>query len=545
MSAPLDGPLYSIRRDLLASSALTPASSAPLRLNGTASAGRSAERKSGTDESAEILQQSRTSDQDQAYRALYGDGGFSSHERMLKQAAVENRQNVLSASCVELFRLAERAGISHVAVADWATLQGQIFSIADDDQLQQVIVEAKEQTQHNTQDPCEPATESKNLHEPELVMQCMADIQPEKIKWLWPGRIAIGKQTLIGGEPGLGKSQITAALAATVTTGGPWPCDEGRAPRGSVLILSAEDDAIRPRLDAAGADVAAVHLISAVRQGDGKGRRTFNLQEDLALLEAAIKRIGNVRLVIIDPVSSYLGKTDSHKNADVRGTLEPLGEMASRLRVAVVSVTHFSKGAGQSAINSFIGSIAFVAAARAAFIVTRDPDGDDPARRLFVQAKNNLAVDAGGLAFRVEQRLVDKDIVASAITWDNERIARTADEILSANREGGEKPERIEAEEFLRDALSGGPRPSTEIEAEAKGAGISWRTVRRAQKALGIKPYRKAEMGDGLGKSGRWYCSLPTSDEAPKVAISAYVGHVSDVDNLGISGHLSGQGGDQ
>jgi hypothetical protein len=216
--------------------------------------------------------------------------------------------------------------------------------------------------------------------EHQLVMRCMADVQPEKIEWLWPRRIAVGKQTLIGGEPGLGKSQVTAALAATVTTGGDWPCGEGRAPLGSVIILSAEDDAsdtIRPRLDAAGADVNRVHQISAVRQSDGKGRRTFNLQADLALLEDAIKRIGDVRLVIIDPVSSYLGKTDSHKNAEVRGTLEPLGDMASRLRVAVVSVTHFSKGANQSAVNSFIGSIAFIAAARAAFIVTRDPDTED------------------------------------------------------------------------------------------------------------------------------------------------------------------------
>jgi putative DNA primase/helicase len=390
----------------------------------------------------------------------------------------------------------------------------------------------------------EPAAgHADNAGEHQLVMRCMADIAPEKIEWLWAGRIAIGKQTLIGGEPGLGKSQITAALAATVTTGGAWPCDEGCAPRGSVLILSAEDDAgdtIRPRLDAAEADVGAVHLISAVRQSDGKGRRSFNLQADLALLEAAIERIGNVRLVIIDPVSSYLGRTDSHKNADVRGTLEPLGDMASRLRVAVVSITHFSKGAGQSAINSFIGSIAFVAAARAAFIVTRDPDNTDPARRLFVQAKNNLAADSGGLAFRVEQRIVGKDIVASAISWEGERIACTADEILSANREGSEKPERAEAEEFLRDALSSGPRPSTEIEAEARGAGVSWRTVRRAQKALGIKPYRKAEAGDGLGKSGRWYWSLPSSGDDPKMANFPYDGHVSDVATLGNSGHLRG-----
>jgi putative DNA primase/helicase len=219
--------------------------------------------------------------------------------------------------------------------------------------------------------------------------------------------------------------------------------------------------------------------------------------------------------------------------------------MAARLRVAVVSITHFSKGAGQSAVNSFIGSIAFVAAARAVFIVTRDPDSTDPARRLFVQAKNNLAPGAGGLAFRVEQYLAGNGIVASAIVWEDERITRTADEILSANRDGAERPERTEAEEFLRDMLANGPRPSTEIEAEAKGAGVSWRTVRRAQKALGIKPCRKAEVGDGLGKSGRWYWSLPNTDEATKVASFAYLGHVSDVDTLGNSGQLSRDGGDR
>jgi hypothetical protein len=294
-----------------------------------------------------------------------------------------------------------------------------------------------------------------------------------------------------------------------------------------------------------GAVVENVHLITAVRQADGKGQRTFSLQADLILLERAIERIGNVRLVIIDPVSSYLGKTDSHKNADVRGTLEPLGDMASRLRVAVVSITHFSKGAGQSAVNSFIGSIAFVAAARAAFIVTPDPD--NPSRRLFVQAKNNLAGDCGGLAYRIEQHLVgpNKDIVASAVTWEGERISWTADQVLTAHRDGDEKPERSEAEEFLRDILSAGPRPSTEIEAEAKGAGVAWRTVRRAQKSLGIKPFRKAEAGDGLGKSGRWYWALPGGDDAPNMASFSYDGHVSDVDALGNSGHLSRGGGQQ
>jgi putative DNA primase/helicase len=370
-----------------------------------------------------------------------------------------------------------------------------------------------------------------------LEMRCMADVKPEKIEWLWPGRIAVGKQTLIGGEPGLGKSQVTAALAATVTTGEYWPCDEGRSPRGSVIILSAEDDAsdtVRPRLDAAGADVSRVHLISAVHQDDGKVRRTFNLQADLALLEKAIQEVGDVRLVIIDPVSSYLGKTDSHNNAEVRSTLAPLGEMAARLRTAVVAVTHFSKGDGRSAVNSFIGSIAFVANARTAFIVTRDPDDEN--RRLFVQAKNNIAANGGGLAFRVEQHLLDGGIVASCIAWESEKITRTADEILAANSQSGDAPERSEAEAFLREMLASGPRLAAEMEAEAKGASISSRTLRRARKKLGIKPYREAETGEGLGSDGHWYWALPA--EGPKVANSSYDGHGSNAGSS--SGHVSG-----
>ena len=200
---------------------------------------------------------------------------------------------------------------------------------------------------------------------PALISRKAANIAPEKVDWLWDGRIARGKHCCIAGEPGTGKSQLSIIITAAITTSGSWPCGEGWSPLGNVIILSAEDsaaDTIVPRLMAAGADLDRVHIVSAVRNYNGKGQRTFNLQTDIELLERNITEIGDVALVIVDPVSSYLGKTDSHKNSEVRGVLEPLSDMADRTRVALLSITHFNKtGANNTtkALHRFIGSIAF------------------------------------------------------------------------------------------------------------------------------------------------------------------------------------------
>jgi hypothetical protein len=341
--------------------------------------------------------------------------------------------------------------------------------------------------------------------QPVLICRRASEIEPERVEWLWEARIAAGKQTLFAGDPGTGKSQLSVAIAAAIAKGAEWPCGEGRAPLGSVIILSAEDgvaDTIVPRLTAAGADLDRIRIVTAVE--DGKGRRSFDLQADLYELEKTIAEIGDVRLIVIDPISSYMGKTDSHKNTAVRGVLEPIGEMAERMRVAVLSVTHFSKasaGTATKALNKFMGSVAFVAAARAAFVVLEDPhDGE---RRLLLHAKNNLAEAPQGLAFRLEQSIVGEGIVTSKVEWEPEPVTLTANEVLAAN--DGSKKNALaveEAEYFLQALLADGPVSSKEVDAEALEAGIKLATLRRAKANLGIKPYK-----DGM--KGGWFSALP------------------------------------
>ena len=352
-------------------------------------------------------------------------------------------------------------------------------------------------------------------------------LQPERVEWLWPGRIARGKHTCIAGEPGTGKSQLSIAIAAAISTGGQWPCGEGRAPLGSVIILSAEDgaaDTIVPRLTAAGANLDRIHIVSAV--GNEKGRRGFDLKADLDELEKKIAEIGEVVLIVIDPISSYMGKTDSHKNTEVRGVLEPIAEMAERTRVAVCSVTHFSKpnaGKATKALHKFIGSIAFVAAARAAFAVLEDPNDKD--RRLFLHAKNNLAEPPQGLAFRLEQVIVGEGIVTSRVDWEPDPITSTADEALAAD--GKSNLALVEAEDFLEALLADGPVPSKQVEEEAEEAGIAKATLRRAKANLGIKPYK-----DGM--RGGWFCALPNALNPTEDA------HLKDVSTFGTDEHLRG-----
>jgi putative DNA primase/helicase len=373
-----------------------------------------------------------------------------------------------------------------------------------------------------------PAVSQEPSNEPGLVICRASEIAPEPVSWLWPGRIAVGKQTLIAGEPGLGKSQLATAIIAAVTTSGYWPNSEGRAPLGRAIILSSEDgiaDTIVPRLIVAGADLSRVEIISAVCNEEGN-RRSFNLQADLSLLEAHIKANSDVRIIVTDPLSSYMGAIDSHKNTDVRSVLETIGEMAARHHVAILGITHFSKGAGQRAINAFIGSVAFIAAARSAFAVMKDPG--DETRRLFLPVKNNLAPLGHGLAFRLSQRLVATatgQTVASAVSWDNTPVTNTADEVMAANT-ASDTPRTAKADcvDFLQSLLSAGWMEVGDVAAEAISAGLHSegkqlkdnKPMREARAALKVETKR-----EGFGKGARYFWALPGTPWAPSDPIGA------------------------
>jgi putative DNA primase/helicase len=325
----------------------------------------------------------------------------------------------------------------------------------------------------------------------ELVLTTAANLEMYGVDWLWPGRFARGKFGLVAGLPDMGKGQIAAFITAAVTASIALPCDEGVAPQGNVIWFNAEDgerDTVLPRLVAAGADLKRVHFVNGARVGGED--KTFSLVTDLRLLRKAIKRIGNVVLVIIDPVSAYLGvgKVDSRSATDVRGVLTPLKNMAEELHIAVIGVAHFNKKDDiKSALLRVSDSIAYVAAARHVYAVLDDPEDKDC--KLFVKAKNNLAKDAKALRYGMGVKTVghdprlDVDIEAPFIVWHPQHVEITANEAMQAS-EG--RTAKREAQDFLREHLAAGPVKADDIFEEAKQEGIAVKTLKRAKKELGI-----------------------------------------------------------
>lgn len=365
----------------------------------------------------------------------------------------------------------------------------------------------------------------------------LSSVSPTKVRWLWTDRLALGKLTLIAGDPGLGKSYLTLDLAARVSSGTPFPGDAagkyGNTPR-QVILLSAEDDpadTIRPRLDAAGADCDNVLLMHGVRLHENE--RAVNLREDVKHLEhLVVSMAGECRLIVIDPISAYLGDDEGHSNTKVRNMLTPLAKLAQDHGVAVLAVTHLNKGGGQGPTNAIyrtMGSLAFTAAARAVHLVARDPADSDGQRRLMLPIKNNLGHDRTGGAFTLTSHeyadplggdpddCPDGRRRETKIVWDAHPTQDSADALLvKLNRGPGggverETPALDEATAFLKQTLADGPVPAKEVQAAAEQHGIAAITLRRTRQTLNVQLTRTP----GPTPISQW--SLPNTDhDEPK-----------------------------
>lgn len=329
------------------------------------------------------------------------------------------------------------------------------------------------------------------------------------IRWLWHGWLALGKLHVLAGAPGTGKTTIAMAIAAVVSSGGDFPSGDPCLPA-KVLIWTGEDDpadTLAPRLLAAGANLDNIYFVASTIE-DGESR-SFDPGRDFTLLLHKAKDIGNVKLLIVDPiVSAIVG--DGHKANDVRRGLQPLVSLAQNLDCAVLGISHFSKGtAGRDPLERVTGSQAFGALARIVIVAAKETSDEEgvPARRFIALAKSNISPDGGGFDYDLESKDLDlyPGVSATRVNWRG-AIVGSARQLLGNveldDSNPADRTERDDAKSFLLSLLSDGPVSVKSIKQDAIGAGYAWRTIERAKKDADIEAQK-------LGLKEGWVWAMP------------------------------------
>jgi hypothetical protein len=337
----------------------------------------------------------------------------------------------------------------------------------------------------------------------------LANVAPEHVNWVWPGRLPAGKLATLDGDPGLGKSTLVLDIAARITNGGPMPDGHELAGPADVIVMSAEDgmaDTIRPRLDAAGADVSRVHVFASVTYADDHGRlqtRPPSIPADIDALEHEVARTG-AALVVIDVLNAFLaGTVDSYRDQDVRRVLHRLAIAAEHTGAVIVVLRHLSKSGGDKAIYRGGGSIGIIGAARVGLIVGIDPG--DPNRNVLAVVKSNLAAIPKALAYQ----LVDAaEHGCARVLWLG-TVDYRANDLVGAPNTG--QPEDLDASGALTQILASGPLWVKQAQDAMAEAGFTKEQTRRAKEKLNVRSVKVGRPGDS--HSGwQWVGPDPAED---------------------------------
>jgi hypothetical protein len=329
--------------------------------------------------------------------------------------------------------------------------------------------------------------------------------------------VPLGKLTLVAGDGGQGKSTISLDITGAVTSG--RTCcglTYDPPPPADVLLISCEDDAadtVVPRLLSAGADLKRCHSVQGIVTAKG-GRAPFSL-DHIHALRGELTHRPEVRLVVIDPVSAFVGraKVDDHKDSQLRALLSGLTEVAAEHDIAIVLIAHLNKAQGVKAVCRVLASVGYVNASRSVLMVIPDPDDKD--RRLLLPVKANLTPERKGLAYRAapmtpeEQARVlagrvdhlsqeDRDRLAGQlfrVEWCGQ-VEATADEALAATTKQERGPNKVErCAAWLKELLATYAYPSDEILARAKTEGFTFDNLQEAKKRLKADGLRHSNRG--------------------------------------------------
>jgi putative DNA primase/helicase len=311
-----------------------------------------------------------------------------------------------------------------------------------------------------------------------------SDINSRKIEYLVHNKIPLGMVTLLAGDPGVGKSYLSLFIASLVSNGGAWP-DGSLVTKGSVLLLNGEDHlecTLKPRLEIFNADCSKILAYKMIKHKDQNGNITLSeldLKHDIDIIEKTLIEHPELRLVIVDPVSSYFGSTDTHRDAAVRSVFTPLIRLAEKYNVAILCIIHLNKSLNTRALYKVTGSIAFTGAARVLWMVIPDPYNPQSKQRFLMLVKSNVLDNPVNMSFYVDNN--------KRLVFSDKPVTLTVEEMFCLDER--QSRSLVKAVDFLKQRLSEGPVASKELDNLAETEGISRTTLTRAKKEIGVKFY--------------------------------------------------------
>lgn len=318
----------------------------------------------------------------------------------------------------------------------------------------------------------------------------LSAIEMRPVEYLLEPYLALGKLTDIAGQMGQGKTLLTELWAAAVTTTKGVNLHDPA----SVLMFAAEDDVadtIRPRIEAAGGDAERVYV-----------RRDDSL--DMAKINAYCEKIGDVRLLTVDPLTGFFPKgVDAWNTPQVRRYLRPLIELSERRHFAIASVQHINRRTDSDPLSRIADAQGIPQVARVVLIWgpdPDDPDGDGGDQKVLATAKNNLSRDKQSSSFRIEGVRIAEDIFAPKLIYLGASSAEAGD--LVADQEA--RSQTQDAVNWLSELLADGPILVEEAKKAAGDIGITPKCLRVARERIAIH-------GRPGGNSGPYVWTLKPS----------------------------------
>jgi RecA-family ATPase len=356
------------------------------------------------------------------------------------------------------------------------------------------------------------------------VSKPLASYTVERKHYYWYPLLPKGEPVSLEGDPGTGKSALLVKLICHLTTGQRFPTlfpdrPEQDFPPRNVLLFTYEDDpnsTIHPRVVINSGDPQRVQFVEGKRDPETGEVRPITLQ-DLALLETLLQTY-DPALMAFDPLQSFFGEHADMNNAtDTRPILDAVRNLCKRYGCTPLFIRHNGKAQRSKAMHAALGSVDIVANLRSAMALYKDPDDDT--RRILAHTKTN-----GRTAPSMQLKLtgVTHDVMLDARTivtvedvkvdWDG-KSDLTADDLNARESAHGNDSEEAQsaldqAREFLRKILQDGPVLVDDIKAQARKAGVTEKTLRRAKDKEKVKARRQEQDGVPHSKCP-WIWELP------------------------------------